>query len=67
MGMTDLGEINKALRHLQDLRDRDLAYIMAVFERALRIEPAREEQEIELRLNRLRYEIERHVKETSQY
>ncbi len=65
MGMKDLGEIHRALRHLQDLKDQDLAYIMAVFERALRIEPARDNDEIELRLNRLRFELERHLKETS--
>jgi len=67
MGVKDLGEIHLALRHLQDLRDKDLAYIMAVFERALRIEPARDDEEIDLRLNRLRYEIENHLKETSPY
>ncbi len=65
MGTTDLAEINKTLRHIQDQSDSNLAYIMAVFEKASRIEPAKDDQEIDLRLNRLRYEIERHLKETS--
>ncbi len=65
MSTTDLAEINKALVHLQDLSDSNLAYIMAVFESALRIEYASDDQEIDLRLNRLRYEIEKHLKETS--
>ncbi len=65
MGKPQLGEINGALNHLQGLSDKDLAYIMAVFERALHVEPARDEDEIDLRLNRLRYEIEHHMRETS--